>query len=143
MSFIIRRLIYSVVVSLSLGFGAGVVASESRSSAGPQGAAADAVSSERSVATAQSITINDPRPVAKAMEQLEATFGWPITYEDPPYIDTSKMVDITGQVYNAQSFTEPKARFLIPRGAIFSFKFEAPSGKADYRWAKAQATESL
>jgi hypothetical protein len=30
------------------------------------------------------LAIDDPRPVAKAVEAIEAIYGLPITYEDPP-----------------------------------------------------------
>lgn len=71
----------------------------------------------------QTVTVNDPRPVAKAIELLERDFGLPITYEDPLYIHGSEMVDVTSDVRLV-----PKAtRIMIPRGLAFSFTYDAPS----------------
>jgi hypothetical protein len=32
------------------------------------------------------LDVNDPRPLAAALEQLEKRHGWVITYDDPPYL---------------------------------------------------------
>lgn len=36
-------------------------------------------------ASPNTLTVQDPRPVAKAILELEKRYGWRITYEDPPY----------------------------------------------------------
>src|SRR5262245_24782124 len=35
------------------------------------------------------ISVEDPRPVSKAIETLEDKYGWIITYEDPRYVHTT------------------------------------------------------
>jgi len=42
-----------------------------------------------------SLTVTDPRPVAKAIGLLEARFGWQITYEDPPFEYEGDVADLT------------------------------------------------
>ncbi|MGH6864402.1 MAG: hypothetical protein ACRECN_09105, partial [Methylocella sp.] len=46
-------------------------------------------------AAPNTITVQDPRPVAKAIQELENRYGWQITYEDPPYIHYSVLADVT------------------------------------------------
>ncbi len=35
------------------------------------------------------------RPVAEAVRELERRYDWQITYEDPPYVHYSDIVDVT------------------------------------------------
>src|SRR5437879_2804770 len=44
------------------------------------------------------ITVNDPRPLAAAITELELRHGWVITYEDPPYEYAADVRDVTGVV---------------------------------------------
>jgi hypothetical protein len=46
-------------------------------------------------ASPNTLTVRDPRPVAKAIEELDTRYGWQITYEDPPYIHDSDIPDVT------------------------------------------------
>jgi hypothetical protein len=65
------------------------------------------------------IAIKDPRPVAKALEELENRYGWQITYEDPPYVHGSDVADVTSLVRkNKSPAEEPKV--LIPKGGTLS-----------------------
>lgn len=76
----------------------------------------------RSLAT---ITVDDPRPVAKAIEVLEARYGWVITYEDPPFTHESDVTDVTQQVRRDLDQFEPgKApRVLIPKGGVLEARY--------------------
>lgn len=38
-------------------------------------------------AAANNLDISDPRPVAAALDRLEAKYNLAITYEDPPYLN--------------------------------------------------------
>jgi hypothetical protein len=46
-------------------------------------------------ASTNTITVQDPRPVAKAIEELENRYGWQITCDDPPYNHYSDITDVT------------------------------------------------
>ena len=39
------------------------------------------------------LSVEDPRPVLKAIEMLERKYGWVITYEDPRYAHDSEIAD--------------------------------------------------
>jgi hypothetical protein len=77
-------------------------------------------------ASAQTITINDPRPVDAATLILESTFGWPITYEDTPRVFQGDLEDVTAQVRrDGKSASEPGVMpTLIPHGGSFFFSLE-------------------
>jgi hypothetical protein len=70
------------------------------------------------------IDVNDPRPLASAVEVLEQRHGWVITYEDPPYLYAPDISDVTAQVRRDLS-SEP--RVLIPKGGSFHFTYVLPS----------------
>jgi hypothetical protein len=53
-------------------------------------------SAERSFG--ETITVQDHRPVARAIAEMERRYGWQVTYEDPPYANRSALVDITDLV---------------------------------------------
>ncbi len=69
----------------------------------------------------QTAVVEDPRPLAKAAEYLEAVYGVPITYEDPPYAHPSEITDATALVRGGQTVGR---RILIPRGGSLSFAYE-------------------
>lgn len=65
------------------------------------------------------ISVDDSRPLAQAVLELEIKSGWPITYEDPPYAHPSDVVDVTVRRDLGQA--------LVPRGGRFEFHtFLAP-----------------
>lgn len=66
-------------------------------------------------------TIEDPRPVAKGIEFLEAQYGVSITYEDPLYTHPRELLDVTATVSNDSNTA---SRILIPRGGSASFLYE-------------------
>jgi hypothetical protein len=84
-------------------------------------------------ASPNTITVQDPRPVAKAIEELENRYGWKITYEDPPYIYYSDITDVTvtpwpgvpvqnqSQLQLFQHAPAANHRTLVPKGGSLSF----------------------
>jgi hypothetical protein len=64
------------------------------------------------------ITVNDPRPLAAAILALEKRHGWIVTYEDPPYEYATEVRDVTGAV--RRDFDLSKT-VLIPGGGLFVF----------------------
>jgi hypothetical protein len=79
----------------------------------------------RGPASAASMTVDDPRPVAKAIEEIEKRSGKPITYEDPPYLYQGATVDVTGAV--SRSNEGDGTRTLIPKGGSLTFTLPAGS----------------
>ncbi len=75
----------------------------------------------------KTVTVNDPRPVAAAIEKIEILYVVPITYEDPPYVHDSQISDVTEQVSR-----DPQSgnRVLIPKGGTLSFTYEVPPPNA-------------
>lgn len=67
------------------------------------------------------MTIQDPRPVAKALQQLEMLHGWQITYEDPPYVYMGDLVDVTRTVRSDLSGGRTANKVMIPKGGALSF----------------------
>jgi hypothetical protein len=75
-------------------------------------------------AESKSTVVSDPRPLAKAVAQLEALCGFPVTYEDPPYVHDSEITDVTDKVQGAR---QNGKRVLIPKGGSFTFTFDLPA----------------
>lgn len=71
------------------------------------------------------ISVEDPRPVAKAITLLESRFGWVITYEDPRYINPADLSDVTEKVRrDLHKFKPGKApKVLIPKGGTLDFEY--------------------
>ncbi len=76
-------------------------------------------------ASPNTITVQDARPVAKAIQELEKRYGWRITYEDPPYSHSSDMPDVTPSVQEGSSVAPGANRVLGPKAAILSFPLPA------------------
>jgi hypothetical protein len=70
------------------------------------------------------LDVNDPRPLAAALEQLEKRHGWVITYDDPPYLYAPDIEDVTLAVRRDGDITR---RVLVPRGGRFRFEYSAPA----------------
>jgi hypothetical protein len=70
-------------------------------------------------AFAGSVTVDDPRPVAAAIEAIEEATGTVITYEDPPTPFGSATTDVTNEI----SRVAPTGTFrsLIPKGGMLTF----------------------
>lgn len=67
------------------------------------------------------LSVLDGRPLSAVIGQLEARYGWTITYEDPPYESPFEIDDVTLQVArDPKSF---KGKVLVPRTRGFDFKY--------------------
>lgn len=75
------------------------------------------------------LSVEDSRPVVKAIEMLERKYGWVITYEDPRYAHDSDIVDtklnIRKDLNNYKSGETTK--FLAPKGGTLEFKYNVAS----------------
>jgi hypothetical protein len=75
------------------------------------------------------LSVEDSRPVVKAIETLEKKYGWVITYEDPRYVHDSEIVDtnlnIRKDLNNYKSGETTK--FLAPRGGALEFTYDVAS----------------
>jgi len=65
------------------------------------------------------IQVNAPRPLAAWADQLQATTGIPINYEDARYLSQSDLVDVTSSVVRDIA-EHPNLRVLAPRGGILT-----------------------
>jgi hypothetical protein len=81
------------------------------------------------------MVVDDPRPVASGAEQLEARYGWVITYEDPQWLAPSEIRDVTDSVRRDAQGLSPQMRSMLPRVLIprgGSFVFSLPlNGSSD------------
>ena len=66
------------------------------------------------------VAVDDPRPLARAIDAIEQRFGWTVTYEDPPYENASEIEDVTERV-RRDGKSHP--RVLVPRGGAFHFSY--------------------
>ena len=73
-----------------------------------------------------SLSVSDPRPVAFAARMLEETYGWIITYEDPPYVYDGDLADVTETVRRDLDKYKPgeAPKVFVPKGGKFSFEFD-------------------
>jgi hypothetical protein len=71
-----------------------------------------------------SIRVEDSRPLSAVVDQLERDYGWSVTYEDPPFVDSSEIEDVTDRVSRVP---HPQKRTFVPRGGVFQFDFQPPS----------------
>lgn len=71
------------------------------------------------------LEVNDPRPVAAAIELLEGRHGVVITYEDPPYTDPSDLTNVAQQVrQDLERYALGAAPpVLVPRGGNLSLVY--------------------
>jgi len=72
-----------------------------------------------------SLTVRDPRPLAKAIQELEKRYGWQITYEDPPYSHDSDMPDVTPSVQVGSGLAPGATGVTVPKAAILTFPLPA------------------
>jgi hypothetical protein len=72
------------------------------------------------------LSVEDGRPVAKAITLLEARYGWVITYEDPRYAYAGDMNDVTEEVRrDLDKYPKGKApKVIVPKGGSLSFDYE-------------------
>jgi hypothetical protein len=73
------------------------------------------------------LALDDPRPLAQAVLELEAQFGLLITYEDPAYAFKGDISDVTATVRRDLDKYQPgeAPRVLVPKGGRFVFSYDA------------------
>jgi len=76
-------------------------------------------------ATNVHLAVDDPRPLAKALDSLQQQYGWQTDYEDPPYITAADVSDVPD--FDSRT-AGGKGRIKIPGGHAFTVDF--PAGKA-------------
>jgi len=54
--------------------------------------------SAQTAPTSEALTVDDPRPVAQAVQALASRYGYVITYEDPRYAYEGDLADVTNDV---------------------------------------------
>ncbi len=74
----------------------------------------------------QTIRIEDPRPVDKALQTLQSKYGYVVTYEDPPYAYEGDLKDETEATGGSNSRSQ-RVRMLVPIGGSVSLSLP-PSG---------------
>ena len=70
------------------------------------------IASLASAQPASSVTNNDHRPLAGALDKLEAALGIVVNYEDPPYENIADLEDVSTPEQRAKA---PGFRILVPR----------------------------
>jgi hypothetical protein len=81
---------------------------------------------ESFLAQSQTLSVNDARPVAAAVEILEGKYGAVITYEDAPYVHETEIVDRTDPTYRKAHPTGRRA--LDPKGGSLEITYQTPAG---------------
>ena len=71
----------------------------------------------------KTVEVADPRPVAKAVQMIEAIYGVPIYYEDPITVHPSQLEDVTEQV---QRTPDPSHRVIVQKRSTLSFTYRPP-----------------
>jgi hypothetical protein len=76
------------------------------------------------------LSVDDPRPVAKAIEMLEEKYGWVITYEDPRYVHESEIADVALKVRRDLDKYKPGEvpPVLVPKGGALEFTSDVVPG---------------
>lgn len=98
-------------------------------------------------AQSKTIEITSGQPVAEAVEQLEAVYGLPITYEDTITVNVSQMEDITEKVQRTPDLSHRIMR-IKSRTISFTYKQPFPGGgslqtKAEAKVAVTDALSSV
>lgn len=65
----------------------------------------------------QELIVDNPRPLAAAIQSLEAKYGWQINYEDPPYTNPKDLVDRTHPTYRGPY------RAIDPKGGRLEIRY--------------------
>lgn len=68
------------------------------------------------------VTVNNGRPLATVITELEQRHGWVVTYEDPPYEFDGDIDDVTESVRRDFS-PGAKSRVLVSRTKAFMFEY--------------------
>ena len=64
----------------------------------------------------QTVTIEDPRPIDKALELLQSKYGYVVTYEDPRYAYEGDLKDVSQQMTGSSEPRDRRIRTLVPVG---------------------------
>jgi hypothetical protein len=75
------------------------------------------------------LSVEDGRPLAKAIEVLESRYGWVITYEDPRYAYSGEIKDVTLSVRRDLDKYKPgeAPKVLVPKGGPLTFDYDVKS----------------
>ena len=98
--------------------------------------------SQLACAQSKTVSVNDPRPVAKAVQMLENIYGWPITYEDTVTVNESLLEDVTEQVRSDPDPThdpDPSHRVIVQKGGTLSFSYKLPTPGASQGGGRPQS----
>jgi hypothetical protein len=76
-----------------------------------------------SAQTLKTINVNEPSPLASALQSLEAALGVPINYEDPPYENIADVQDVSTPQQRA---ARPGYQNLVPRSGKVTAQIQIP-----------------
>ena len=77
------------------------------------------------------ISVKGYRPLLEVVKALEQRYHVAITYEDPPYLDPSELVDVTDLIFRG-GHPSNGVRAFLPRGGPFSFEYSVtPAAGSD------------
>jgi hypothetical protein len=77
------------------------------------------------------VAVNDPRPVAAAVEEIETFSGRPVSYEDPPLVDPRHMAPMVTDTSGEMTLMAPKGGSFdvtLPADASAAAQLEAVQG---------------
>jgi hypothetical protein len=80
---------------------------------------------------AQTTSVDDPRPLHEAIQILESTYGYVITYEDPPYVYKGDLKDVTQEVRRTGDPRYQNASIVVPAGGTLHFSLPSKSSMSD------------
>jgi hypothetical protein len=74
-----------------------------------------------------SVTVNDPRPLAAALLQLEPELGIAFNYEDCPTSNSDAVANAAPRLLSDEQLaSNPSAQLLVPRGGSLSWSSQRP-----------------
>jgi hypothetical protein len=85
--------------------------------------------------------VDDPRPVAKAVEELVSRYGYVITYEDPRHAYEGDIQDVTTKVRKDLEQYPPAPKVIVPLGGTLTLTI--PSSSSISPQAVASVLEQL
>lgn len=81
--------------------------------------------------SAATVDVNDPRPIAKAVETLVSQYGYIITYEDPRYNYEGDLEDVTDQVRRGPARPGVASKIMVPAMGKITVTLPATSALKD------------
>jgi hypothetical protein len=91
----------------------------------------------------QSVSVDDPRPIDKAIEILQSKYGYIITYEDPRYVYAGDLKDITQEIRTSVDPRYKRIKTLVPVGGTVNLSLPMASSVNDSRSMAAVLTQLL